>query len=101
MAEVLRQDSGFAFKCSKLVEETSLEIRGYLFKNGVLVGIYSDEGLIPVESELPFDINEKLFSGKIKGILKVLIFEEREGTGIEIYFFDGLRKWLIYKQSIL
>ncbi len=93
MAEALRKVHIDSHR--NTVEETEVPVRGYLLRKGRLIGIYVDEGLIPVEEELPVDAHRHFLEGKVEGRLIIRTAKHTEGEIIEVHLTEGHKSWLI------
>ena len=82
------------------VREYSIPIKGFLLKAGKLAGIYVDEGLVPVEGELPREISDDVVRGRVKRTLLVREFLKGGLARIEAYLQDGGRDWLVYRAAV-
>ena len=82
------------------VREYLIPIKGFLLKAGKLVGIYVDDGLLPVEGELPREISDDVVRGKVKRTLFVREVLKEGLALVEAYLNDGRRDWLVYKASV-
>jgi hypothetical protein len=83
------------------VREYFLPIRGFLLRGSRLEGIYVENGLLPVDEEVPRDVVEDVIKGSVKKIL--LIREVIRGSVqlIEAYINDDGRKWLVHKVPVM
>jgi len=84
----------------RTLHEYSLPIKGFLLRRNRLEGIYVDDGLLPVDEEIPRDVVEDVIRGSVKKIL--LIREVIRGSVrlIEAYINDGGRNWLVHKAPV-
>ncbi len=97
MKAIMWNDAGFL---PENVSEYEIPIRGFLLKAGRLVGIYLNDGFLPVSEELPRDLNEDILRGRVKKHLLVREIIESGLRLIEAYVHDGYMAWLVHRTAI-
>lgn len=97
MGTAMLNDTGFL---PGNVSEYEVPIRGFLLKAGRLVGIYLNGGFLPVNEELPRDLNEDILRGRVKKRLLVREIIESGLHLIEAYIHDGYMAWLVHRTAI-
>ncbi|ASA77108.1 hypothetical protein [Thermococcus sp. 5-4] len=79
-----------------VVEEYEVPVRGFLFRDGRLEGVYVKGGILPVTEELPRDVHEDILRGRSNK--KLLVREVRYAGAevLEVYIQDDYRTWPVY-----
>ncbi|WP_297089828.1 hypothetical protein [Thermococcus sp.] len=79
-----------------VIDEYEVPVRGFLFKDGRLEGIYVKGGILPVTEELPRDVHEDILRGRSGK--KLLVREVRYAGAeiLEVYIQDGYRTWPVH-----
>ncbi|NJE06543.1 hypothetical protein E3E36_10430 [Thermococcus sp. M36] len=84
-----------------VVEEYEVPIRGFLFREGKLEGVYVEGGMLTVTEELPRDVHEDILRGRAGRRLMVREVRYRGMNVLEVYIQDGYRAWPIHVAEFL
>ncbi|NJE75529.1 hypothetical protein [Thermococcus sp. ES12] len=79
-----------------VVEEYEVPVRGFLFKDGRLEGVYVKGGILPVTEELPRDVHEDILRGRSGKRLIVREVRYAGAEALEVYIQDGYRTWPVH-----
>ena len=82
------------------INEYHVPIKGFLLRGKRLRGIYVENGLLPVEEELPKDVGEDIIRGSVRRILLVREVIKGSLRLIEAYINAGGRRWLVHRASV-
>ncbi|NJE60769.1 hypothetical protein [Thermococcus sp. 21S7] len=79
-----------------VVEEYEVPVRGFLFKDGRLEGVYVKGGILPVTEELPRDVHEDILRGRSGKRLLVREVRYAGAEVLEVCIHDGYRTWPVH-----
>ncbi|ASJ08759.1 hypothetical protein A3L11_05780 [Thermococcus siculi] len=82
------------------INEYQVPIKGFLLRGHHLKGIYIEDGLLPVDEDLPRDVNEDIIRGSVKKILLVREVIKGSLRLIEAYINDDGRRWLVHRAPV-
>ncbi len=75
-------------------EEEELPVKGFLFKNKLLVGVYTINAFIPVKCVLP-DLSEDILKGGLKPKMFLRLYRMGEEEIYEVVLVSGYKSWHI------